>query len=120
MNPMKEISTRSLKNHYIPKTHPSQRPSLNHYFYMSKVSLSIIQCHFLDHLFWLFQSHSRSTFRVEQSPILENYLHLSKMTRSSRVDQLIIDHLTMTEHLFIFLSYVLHFGSATSSSRNHL
>jgi hypothetical protein len=76
---------------------------------MSNVSLSIIQCHFLDHLFWVFQNHSRSTFGVEQSLFLENCLHMSKMTQSSRVDWPIIDHLSMIKHLFIFSSYTFHY-----------
>jgi len=73
------------------------------------MSLSIIQCHFLDHLFWVLQSGSRSTFGVEQSLFLENYSHMSKMTHSSRVDRLIVDYLPMTKHLFISSSYVFHF-----------
>jgi len=110
-HPMKEIPTRSPKNLYIPRTHPSQSPSLNHYFHMIKVSLSIIQCHFLDHLFGFFKVVLDQHLGVEQSPFSKSCSHMSKMTHSSRADQPIINHMSMIEHLFISSSssYVLHF-----------
>ncbi len=57
------------------------------------------------------KSFSRSTFRAEQSPFLENYSHLSKMTQSFRIDQLITYpwlNIYLYLHHMCFIFGVLH------------